>query len=331
MKPPVGPTGPTVVVDEVSDLTAANAGIELIDQDAIQLGSTPLQMRRVIVRLGVAAIVFHSANLRMRSRTSVRQDLLAYVAFGARTTGTVNGLPVRPGLILAAEPGTEARLVTDAGWESVTFLLPPQELRAHLAARQRESEFRLPQGLEMWQASLEKGHVLFQWGMRLLDLAVDQPALLTERQEVRVAALADLFETLLATLCVANELEPSRGERTRQAYSLVVKLAEDYALSQTGENVRVSDLCRVAGVSVRTLEYAFREIMGLAPMAYLTRLRLHRVRRTLAEATRGATTVSAVALDWGFWHFGEFSRAYRECFGELPSDTLRRNPDQTGG
>jgi len=74
------------------------------------------------------------------------------------------------------------------------------------------------------------------------------------------------------------------------------------------------------------LEYAFKEVMGLAPITYLTRLRLHRVRQALLEATHGSTTVSAEALNWGFWHFGEFSRAYKECFGELPSDTLRRKP-----
>jgi AraC family transcriptional regulator, ethanolamine operon transcriptional activator len=50
------------------------------------------------------------------------------------------------------------------------------------------------------------------------------------------------------------------------------------------------------------------------------------VRQALLAATHGSTTVSAVALDWGFWHFGEFSRAYKGCFGELPSDTLRRRP-----
>jgi transcriptional regulator GlxA family with amidase domain len=64
--------------------------------------------------------------------------------------------------------------------------------------------------------------------------------------------------------------------------------------------------------------------MGIAPMAYLARLRLHRVRQALLTATNRPTTVSAAALDWGFWHFGEFSRAYKECFGELPSETLRR-------
>jgi AraC-like DNA-binding protein len=86
-------------------------------------------------------------------------------------------------------------------------------------------------------------------------------------------------------------------------------------------------LCRVAAVSERALQNAFREVMGLTPRAYLTRVRLHRVREALLVGTQGSTTVSAEALKWGFWHFGEFSRAYKNCFGELPSDTLRRPPE----
>jgi transcriptional regulator GlxA family with amidase domain len=77
-------------------------------------------------------------------------------------------------------------------------------------------------------------------------------------------------------------------------------------------------------VSERTLEGAFNKVLGLTPITYLIRLRLHRVREVLLAATQGSTTVSAEALNCGFWHFGEFSRAYKECFGELPSDTLRR-------
>ena len=86
----------------------------------------------------------------------------------------------------------------------------------------------------------------------------------------------------------------------------------------------MTDLCKVAGVSQRTLQYAFQDILGFSPMAYLTRLRLHRVRQALRTARAPSTRVSAVALDWGFWHFGDFSRAYKECFGERPSDTLKR-------
>jgi len=109
-----------------------------------------------------------------------------------------------------------------------------------------------------------------------------------------------------------------------------VKRAEDYALSHTHDHVHVGDLCRAASVSERALQYAFKEVVGATPVAYLIRLRLHRVRQALLAAGRGSTTVSAVALDWGFWHFGEFSRAYKRCFGERPSDTLRRRPGPAG-
>jgi AraC family transcriptional regulator, ethanolamine operon transcriptional activator len=317
---------PAVTVVEISDPTAAIAGIELIDQDLVQLQSMPLRARRVIVRFESAAVVFHSTNLRVRTRTSAQKGLLAYVTFGPHAKGTVNGLPVRSGLMLAAEPEVEARFVADAGYESITFLLPAQDVLAHLTARQRQSEFRLPRGVETLQVNAEKVRRLFDWGKRLVDTAARQPALFNERKDERVAAQVELVETLLAALAVADEFEPDRSDRTRQAHSLIVKIAEDYALSHTDEPLYVSDLCRVAAVSERTLEYAFKEMMGLTPVTYLIRLRLHRVRQALLAATQGSTTVSAEALNWGFWHFGEFSRAYKDCFGELPSDTLRRKP-----
>ncbi len=317
---------PAVSIVEITDPIAARAGIELIDQDVMQLQSTPLRALRVIVRLESAVVAFHSTNLRIRTRTSVRKRLLAYVTFGPRAEGTVNGLPIRPDLIVVAEPGSEARFVAGAGWESVTFLLPPHEVSAHLAARQRESEFRMPHGVEVLQADTDKVRGLFDWGKRLVNTAARQPDLFNQRRSERVAAQVELLETLLATLRVANDLEADRSYRTRQAHSLIVKTAEDYALSHTDDPLYVSDLCRAACVSERTLEHAFKEIMGLTPIAYLMRLRLHRVRQALLAGTQGSTTVSAEALKWGFWHFGEFSRAYRECFGELPSDTLRRKP-----
>jgi AraC-like DNA-binding protein len=81
-------------------------------------------------------------------------------------------------------------------------------------------------------------------------------------------------------------------------------------------------------VSERTLEYAFKEVMGLTPLNYLIRLRLHWVHQALLAASHGSSTVSAEALRWGFWHFGEFTRAYKKCFGVLPSETLLRAPGE---
>jgi AraC family ethanolamine operon transcriptional activator len=316
-----------VSVTEISDPASADAGLELIELDAVQLESQPLRARRVIVRLGAASVLFHASNRRLRTSTSVLRGLLGYVTFGPQARGTVNGVPVRPGMLLAAAPDSEARFVVEPGWESITFLLPPAEIDRHRTARQWEGEFRLPSGVETLQASEATVSGLFDWGKRLVETAVERPDLFNERETERVAAQVDLIESLLATLRQASDLVPSRGDRTRRSRSQIVQRAEEYALARTGANLGISDLCRVAGVSERTLEYAFKEVMALTPVAYLTRLRLHRVRKALLAATPGSTTVSAQALAWGSWHFGEFSRAYRECFGELPSETLQRRPE----
>ena len=178
------------------------------------------------------------------------------------------------------------------------------------------------------QVDRDSARKLFEWGKRLVDTAARQPALFNERETERNAAHVELVELLLGVLGGAHDFEPSQSDRNRQAQTLIVKIAEEFALSQSDDHLYVSDLCKVAGVSERTLEYAFKAVMRLTPVTYLIRLRLHRVRRVLLAATQGSTTVSTEALNWGFWHFGEFSRAYKDCFGELPSDTLRRKPGE---
>ena len=253
---------PAVTVTELDDPTAVGTNIELIDQDAVQLGAMPFRARRLVVRLEDAAVLFHSTSLRVRTHTSVASGLIAYVTFGPHATGTVNGLPVRPGLVLAAEPGAEARFVADAGWESITFLLPPQEVSAHLTARQREGDFRLPHGVETMRVNEEMGRGLFTWGKRLVETAARQPEVFNERRQQRIAARAELIETLLAALGGAVDFEPVGDDRTRRTQSLIVKSVESYALSRISDQLHVSDLCTVAGVSERTLEYAFKETHG---------------------------------------------------------------------
>jgi hypothetical protein len=234
MAEPLIPTAqPAVTVVEISDPTTAGANIELIDQDVVQLQSPPLRAQRVIVRLESAAVMFHTTNLRVRTRTSVRDGLLACVTFGPQARGTLNEVPVRSDLMLMAAPGAQARFVAEAGWESITFLLPQQDISAHLAARQRENDFRLPSGVEIRQADPEKVRRLFGWGKRLVDTAARQPALFNERRNERVAAYVELLENLLTTLGVAHDFEPDRSDRTRHAHGLIVRMAEDYALSHT--------------------------------------------------------------------------------------------------
>ena len=267
---------PAVTVEDIDEPTMAGAGIDLLELDAVQLQSMPFRVRRIVVRLDACTVVYHSTNARVRTRTSVLEGRLAYVTFGPRAQGTVNGLPIVPGMMLAVEPAAEGRFVVDAGFEDVAFLVHAQDIQDHLVARGREGDFRMPRGVELLQADAAKVRTLYDWGKRLVDTAARAPRRFDEGRKERAAAQVELLETLLATLDAASEFEPTTSERTRQAHSLVVKAAEDHALSRIDDLVHVSDLCRAAAVSERKLEYAFKGVLGLAQVSFLSRLRLHR-------------------------------------------------------
>ncbi len=313
-------------VVEISDLTAAGERLELFRQDAMPLQSAALRARRVIVRLASTVVAYQSTNLRVRTRAVGYDGWMCYVTFGPRSCGTVNGLRVCPGMMVVAEPGLQTSFVAEPGYESVALFVRPDGLREHLSARQRGDEFHLPRRVEIVKTDPALTRALFRLGKRLVTTATRSPGRFGEGRAERTAVEAELLEALLSATRSTVAIEPCGAERTRRAYSRIVEGAESHVLAHVGERVQVSDLCRAADVSERTLECAFKEVTGLSPVAYLTRLRLHRVRSDLLAADSGKSSVSATAAKWGFWHFGEFSRAYKRCFGELPSATLRTNP-----
>jgi AraC-like DNA-binding protein len=85
----------------------------------------------------------------------------------------------------------------------------------------------------------------------------------------------------------------------------------------------VADLCRMAGVAKSRLHQAFSEIYGISPGAYLHRLRLTSIREKLLSEEAPPRSIKDVAIEHGFLSSGQFARAYRNMFGELPSQTLR--------
>jgi transcriptional regulator GlxA family with amidase domain len=76
----------------------------------------------------------------------------------------------------------------------------------------------------------------------------------------------------------------------------------------------------ITGVSARVLFRSFRQHRGCTPMEFAKQVRLNQARRMLAEP---GASVTAVAYACGFFSTGHFARAYREAFGELPSETVR--------
>jgi AraC family ethanolamine operon transcriptional activator len=100
--------------------------------------------------------------------------------------------------------------------------------------------------------------------------------------------------------------------------------AENYIAESGSDQITIAELCLVANVSERTLEYAFREQYNLTPKSYTLIHRMNNVRKQLRKSNSSKGTISEIARLHGFWHMGQFSADYKRLFGELPSVSLRR-------
>lgn len=113
---------------------------------------------------------------------------------------------------------------------------------------------------------------------------------------------------------------PARGARVADG---ALRRAEEILDAHVDDVISLPQLAVEVGCSVRTLTRQFRARHGVGPMGFLRRRRLAAVRRALLRADPIATTVTEVAVRYGFYHTGRFAGAYRAAFGESPSETLR--------
>ncbi|QOZ54448.1 AraC family transcriptional regulator [Bradyrhizobium sp. CCBAU 53338] len=134
-----------------------------------------------------------------------------------------------------------------------------------------------------------------------------------------------MHETLVAALDYILLSEATHRERGRSfdRYQKLVRDLDELTQSNSMSLLHCDQIARELSVSQRTLQAAVHAVHGMSPHRYLAGKRLWAVRRKL-KAGAPMATVKDIALANGFWHMGDFSRAYKIHFGELPSETLTR-------
>lgn len=100
--------------------------------------------------------------------------------------------------------------------------------------------------------------------------------------------------------------------------------ARQYIDEHLDRPLTLACVCQFSYSSPRALEYGFREVFGVSPIAYIRCARLSRVRHELYFSPHSSGKITQLAMKWGFWHLSQFSKDYYELFGELPSITLGR-------
>lgn len=226
-----------------------------------------------------------------------------------------NGQVATKDEVFAAPPGGEFCLACQPCHDWLTVFVPdsllfssPQELEFASSAR--------PQLLKPPPQSTQRFTSLVH---RFLSAAehrpqlMDSPAALDCFQDELLAATQDLF-----TRC---QHVPDRHFVRWQSQS---KSIIEMAMNHPDQSLSISDLARKSGVPERSLRTAFQRCYGLSPVEYMRIRRLHRARRLLLENCPDQMTVTQIAFGLGFWDLGRFAGAYRQLFGERPSETLRK-------
>ena len=120
---------------------------------------------------------------------------------------------------------------------------------------------------------------------------------------------------------------PDQQPPRRPSRAELVARIDDFLRDNINEPVSVADLSRMVGVSERTLRSAFHEVLGVSPKQWALKQRLEAAHDALSAADPGTTTVTEVAMSYGFFELGRFAGRYRMAFGEMPSQTLHHADD----
>ncbi|WP_211226849.1 helix-turn-helix transcriptional regulator [Amycolatopsis benzoatilytica] len=160
--------------------------------------------------------------------------------------------------------------------------------------------------------------------LRLLLSDLDQDNGMTAHP-LAAASWQDLLITGLLLAQPSNFTAALHDCDPPKAHRRLLREALDYCEQRVAEPVTVGEIARHVGASVRSLQRAFQDDLGISPTNYLQSLRLARVRQDLLTADSSSPdSVTEVALRWGFVHLSRFAAAYRRRYGEAPSDTRSR-------
>ena len=92
--------------------------------------------------------------------------------------------------------------------------------------------------------------------------------------------------------------------------------------------VEIRALAKEYGISEKSLQNGFRSLFGFTPKQFIRLLKLNLVHHDLRRAQYGEEKVIRIANRWGFFHMGNFTRYYKELFGQTPVETLRQPPPE---
>jgi AraC-like DNA-binding protein len=276
------------------------------------------------LRLGALTAGRLTYGRQVRLRTADAENFHVNIPLRGRaasTSGTDEPVTTGPGEGLVFSPGAPAEISWSADCEQLCLMIP----RVRLEAELEQLLGRSLGGRLAFDFVADQHSPLGRRLRTVLNLLVDE---LDQPTDVgRNPLMGRHVEGLVLDGLLLSQPHSHSDAATQDRpvqLGAAIRRAVELIEERPREPWTTVRLAAEVHLSVRALQEGFRRDLAMPPMTYLRQVRLRRARDTLKAANRDATTVRAVAVGLGILHMSRFAAAYREAFGETPSDTLNR-------
>lgn len=127
----------------------------------------------------------------------------------------------------------------------------------------------------------------------------------------------------LSALVSAALMEISSPKKTGQLSTLeLINIITDYMKSNLYDSLlSLSHLSSVFGISQKTIKELFKEHKGQKVHEFITQARMRKAKELL---TNNNMTIKEIAYELGYAHPGNFTRMYKQYYGEVPQAELNK-------
>ena len=87
------------------------------------------------------------------------------------------------------------------------------------------------------------------------------------------------------------------------------------------DNIKISKLAKLCGVSEVYFRKLFKQVYGISPLKYIKNLKLERAKELILT---GDYTINEVATLSGFFDDSYFGREFKKEFGQSPSKFIKK-------
>lgn len=311
------PSGRRIVEGRFDDIDAMAASPLAWDQTYEQIGRGRFRGRVTQLLLDQVQLARAVWSPGVLQRGSAPKGTWAFgLPLVAEGSLHVRRRPAAPGELIAATSRDDVGFAATGPTDLMIVALPTSLIDRWVQTRRGIDRFDLDLPSPRWQVPADEMARRARTLSSLLEtLTTESVDLLADQVLPRIESR--IFDVILDMIPSAEVIEPlhNRASIARAVFAVLNERIDDPP--------SITELCLAVGAKERTLHLSCVEAFGRPPAKLLAELRLNAARRALLHP-RKETSVAAIAMLYGFTHFGRFAEVYRRQFGELPSATFSK-------